>query len=503
MVRILRPLLFIMFLGSAAAQTVPTKTISFYNNSDTQTIYPVIQAPIMKGLHTPVHDLWMQALFNVQDVETQIFNTTLLYRIYVNRTAGIAPHHSVTLTIPFYTQLLPVNESDLGKRDDQFIDWWNAMRTSVFDGQAAANAAFNYSVDPKGQVIPPIAVNPVAGTTLPSCAAESKDCEPLVIKAYVNGFPTSVPAQLVEYTFAAAQGPPLNPVLSINTNTVNFNISAVDKVYLPAAIGASGNPTEANTYLGSVEHLAVFREGLNAFSAEGALWPVYVPAYYTTESPTIPFPDPPPGTKPYFLPQIPSANTVYAESFRDPPPAPPVLSSDTLNGIGKLGTLAQGTLDLWKKCTDSTTNDSATCGQIRDVNDFFLADYRQCFPQAPLPSLNDFLRDVYGWAQFPDCSTQLSKVSGYAQAIEIYCTLQYNFFDPSVPPEDVFNPYVRLIHETLATNAYAFSIDDAVSFKSIAGDGIIVTIAGPDGLENKTQTPLPTPSTYKTYCRSS
>ena len=123
MVRILRPLLFIMFLGSAAAQTVPTKTISFYNNSDTQTIYPVIQAPIMKGLHTPVHDLWMQALFNVQDVETQIFNTTLLYRIYVNRTAGIAPHHSVTLTIPFYTQLLPVNESDLGKRDDQFIDW--------------------------------------------------------------------------------------------------------------------------------------------------------------------------------------------------------------------------------------------------------------------------------------------------------------------------------------------------------------------------------------------
>jgi hypothetical protein len=502
MARILMPLLFFVFLGSAAAQIVPTKTISLYNNSDSEIIYPVIQAPIMKGLTTPVHDLWMQALFNVKDVETQIFNTTLLYRIYVNRVNGIAPHHSVTLTIPFYTQLLPTNGNNLGKVDDQFIDWWNAMRIFVFDGPTAVNAAYDYSVDRNGRVIPPITVSPVAGATVPSCAPGSTDCEPLVIKAYVNGFPASVPAQLVEYTFAAAQGPPLDPILSIDINIVNFNISAVDQVYLPAAIGAHGSSTVANAYLGSTEPLARFRSGLSAFAANGASWPVYVPAYYTAENPTIPLPGPPPGSEPYPLPQIPSTNTVYAESFRNPPLAPPVLSSDTLDGIGKLGTVAQGTLDLWKNCTASTTDGTATCQRIREVNGFFVADYHRCFPEAPLPSTEDFLRDVYGWVQFPGCSPPLSSAPGYATAIATYCDLQYNFFDPSVLPEYIFNPYVRLIHETLASNAYAFSIDDAVSFKSVPGDGIIVTIAGSEGLENKTQTPLPTPSTYKSYCRS-
>ncbi len=311
----------------------------------------------------------------------------------------------------------------------------------------------------------------------------------------------------MEYTFAAAQGPPLNPVLSIDTDIVNFNISGVDQVYLPAAIGAHGNATEANTYLGSTEPLATFRRGLVAFAANGALWPVYVPAYYAAENPTIPLPNPPPGSAPYPLPQIPSTNTVYAESFRDPPPAPPVLSSDTLNGIGDLGITAQGTLNLWKRCTGSITDGTATCQRIREVNEFFVTDYHQCFPNAPLPNTEDFLRDVYGWVQFPGCSTPLSSAPGYTVAIDTYCTLQYNFFDSSVLPTYIFNPYVRLIHDTipgtLASNAYAFSIDDAVSFKSLPGDGIIVTIAGPNGLENKTQTPLPTPSTYKTYCRAS
>ena len=351
-------------------------------------------------------------------------------------------------------------------------------------------------------MIAPIAVNPVAGAAVPACAPDSAACEPPVIKAYVNGFPTSVPAQLVEYTFAAAQGPPLNSVLSIDTSKVNFNISAVDQVYLPAAIGAHGNSTAANTYLGSAEPLAPFRSGLSAFAAGGAAWPVYVPAYYSTENPTIPLPDSPPGSEPYPLPQIPSTDTVYAESFRHPPPAPPVLSSDTLNGIGRLGTLAQATLDLWKRCTASTTDGTATCQRIREVSSFFVADYQACFPRAPLPSTEDFLRTVYGWVQFPGCSTTLSSVPGYATTIATYCDLQYNFFDPSVLPEYVFNPYVRLIHQALASNAYAFSIDDAVAFKSVPGDGVIVTIAGPDGLENETQTALPTPSTYRSYCHS-
>ncbi len=180
-----------------------------------------------------------------------------------------------------------------------------------------------------------------------------------------------------------------------------------------------------------------------------------------------------------------------------------MLSSDTLSGIGVLGQVGQATLDLWNKCTSSTPTQSPTCTKIRQVNTFFVNDYRQCFPGKALPSTEEFLRDVYGWVQFPGCSTPLAQVAGYNVAIRTYCDLQYNFFDTAVLPADVFNPYVKLIHETLKSNAYAFSIDDAVAFKSLPGDGVIITIAGADGLENQTQTPLPTASTYKTYCKGS
>ena len=321
------------------------------------------------------------------------------------------------------------------------------------------------------------------------------------IKAYVNGFPSSVPAQLVEYTFAAAQGPPLDPVLSINLATVNFNISAVDQIYLPAAVGASGNQTPRNTWLGTTQAVAPFRAALAAFTANGTAWPFYVPAYYAATAPTIPLAAPPPGGQPYPQPQLPSTDTVYAESFRDPPPAPPVLSSDTLAGRGVLGTLAQGTLDLWTRCTAAGAPPSTTCTRIQAVDAFFKADYAQCFPSRPLPDIDDYLQVVYGWVQFPGCTGSLAKVAGYDAAIGAYCDLQYNFFDPTVPASDVFNPYVELVHETLASNAYAFSIDDAVAFKSVPGTGLVITVAGARGLEVQRQTPLPTAATYQTYCR--
>ena len=419
-------------VAMAAAQTVPTKTITFYNNSADRTLYPVIQAPIMNG--ADVRDLWLQAQFQVTNVSTQIFNTTLLYKIYVNRNGGVPPKSSVTLTVPFYTQLLPTSPANLGKVNDQFIDWWNAMRVYVFDGKDAADAAYNYSVDRTGKIVPPIPVQPVSGAALPTCTSSTTSCEPLLIRAYVNGFPPSVPAQLIEYTFAAAQGPPLASSLSIDRSIVNFNISAVDQIYLPAAIGAHGNATPQNTYLGSTQAVTPFRSALAAFTANGTLWPLYVPAYYSAKNPTIPLPTPPAGGQPYPQPQLPSTDTVYAESFRNPPPAPPVLSSDTLSGIGVLGQVAQGTLDLWTKCTSTTPTQSPTCTKIQQVNNFFAASFHQCFPGQALPATPDFLQAVYGWVQFPNCSTPLVKIAGYDAAIRTYCDLQYNFFDPTVLP---------------------------------------------------------------------
>lgn len=143
-----------------------------------------------------------------------------------------------------------------------------------------------------------------------------------------------------------------------------------------------------------------------------------------------------------------------------------MLSSDTLNGRGVLEQVAQATPDLWNRCTLATT----------------------------------LLQSVYGWVSPPGCATPLVNIAGLDAAIRTCCELQYNFFDPGVPSTDVFNPYVKLLRQGLAANAYAFSIDDAVAFKSLPGDGIVITVAGANGLENPTQTPLPTASTYRTYC---
>jgi len=41
------------YAGSAAAQQVPTKTIVIYNNSASETIYPMIQAPQQSAAYQP------------------------------------------------------------------------------------------------------------------------------------------------------------------------------------------------------------------------------------------------------------------------------------------------------------------------------------------------------------------------------------------------------------------------------------------------------------------
>jgi hypothetical protein len=491
---------------SATAQSVPTKTITVVNNSTDHTIFPVVFigakfTPPGPGV-VPVSDLWMQAQFNVADVSTQVFQTQLNYRIFLNRASGIPPGGSVTVTIPFYTQLKAADASNLGKVDDQFIDWWNAARVFIFDGPAGVTAAFNANDDNNGHFMPPFDVVPFAGAAVPSCTPVNT-CA-VEMKGYNPGIPAGLYFQLVEYTFAAAQGPPLDPTLSINLNQVNYNISGVDNIYLPVAIGAKDNNTPANAFLGSTEDVTTFRNGLAAFANSGAAWPVYLPACYSPPNLQIPQVCPG-GVSPYPEPFIPSTNTVYAETFRvGPPPAPPILSSYTLAVDRQLPPVAKATLDLYQDCTTSTADTSPTCVNIREVNKFFVDDFKACFPGQQLPSVELFLRDVYGWVQFPNCPGPvgaLSQQPGYDQVIQTYCELQYNFFDATVPVAKQFNPYVKLVHQTLASNAYAFSIDDAVSFKGIPGSGVIITIGGANGLENTTQTPLPTPNTFKSFCR--
>ena len=170
-----------------------------------------------------------------------------------------------------------------------------------------------------------------------------------------------------------------------------------------------------------------------------------------------------------------------------------------------LGTNAAGMVDLWNKCTTSSGNTSAVCQQIRTVFDFFNRNYNNTCGFSGSPTTPTMLTQVYGWAQFANCSSPLVSTPGYDTAIVEFCSLQYNYL-VNTPPDDIFNPYAQLIHGTLNSNAYAFSIDDKAAFKSVpstdegTSPGLIISLGGPEGLVYNTQAPLPDRSNFAKYC---
>jgi hypothetical protein len=521
-------LLLSCYAGNAGAQ-VPTKEIKIYNNSTTDTIYPVLWAFIGDV------DLWLQAQFNVPpaNASTQTFCNNapalstpcppgggpqtpgappILFRAWINPNKGIQHGQFVSITVPFYTQLAQTTPATLGTLSQQYIDWWNAARITFFDGITAKTGAFNYNVDSTGKTVPPTPVSPITGAVIPSCAADNMfNCEPVTVVSYIGVFPTgSIPFDFGEYTLAAATGPkpggllPPGSPFGIDLSIVNFNVSAVDGVYLPIAMAASGNDTPGQReYLGTVSTFDTVTPIISNFSNNGKSWPYYWPSYFSVAKPTTPESTPQDGDAPYRLPKVPSTNVVFAESYKVPAPSPPVLSSDTTETSGEdpaLGTVAKRLVSLWTVCM-TTTVTSATCTKIRDVFNFFKTNYLvTCGLGPPLPDTPTMLTQVYGWAEFPGCSHALVDTPGYATTISEYCELQYNYLITGILPSGLFNPYAQLIHQTLASNAYAFSIDDKAAFKSVPGDGLIITIGGENGLVYNEQAPLPTLDNLHDYC---
>lgn len=536
-------LLFPIGLPGVANAQVPTKIITIYNDTKTETLYPVLAGFVGNV------DLWLQAQLGVtsSNAGTQTFCNSYpdpggveaclangassgkppaLFRAYINLQHGILPGESVSIIVPFYTQLTEVTPSTIGKYSGQYIDWWNAARIFFYDGSTAITGAYNYNVDQNGKVIPPTPVTRFAGAPIPSCAPNNKfTCDPVKVVYYVGVYPTgSIPFQLGEYTFASAEGPPpggLGPegsAFSIDLGKTNFNISAVDGVYLPVAMEAmlKNDPTPGDSeYLGTDERVTTFRQHLENFKTNGpnTQWPYYWPSYFNPANPTAALPIPPATFSAYPLPSIPSANVVFAESYKVPAPAPPVLSSNTTDDEGNnpmLGSTAASMVDLWNKCTSSSGKLSATCQQIQTVYKFFKTDYNDTCGFSGSPSTPIMLREVYGWAQFPGCPSALAASPGYGNAIVTYCDLQYNYLigapEAGTPKDDRFNPYTELIHKSLQSNAYAFSIDDKAAFKSVpaagkgTSPGLIITIGGPEGLVDRTQTPLPDADNFHLYC---
>jgi hypothetical protein len=516
--------------GIAAAQNLPvpappTKKLVIYNDSAAHTIYPVLHIGIKEG--NP--DLWMQAQL-VNDFPNKDpyppFPTTLVYRAYINPKDGIPPKHSVEITVPFYSQLKQVTADNIGVGNDQFIDWWNAARVYLFDGATALDAGKIFDGTNKdGSTHRPTPIKFLASAAMPTCSSDNTTCEPIEFLSYRTDPPFGVPFELQEYTFASAEGPPTHPrPAKIMLEWVNYNISSLDSVYLPVAVGPLTDKTVP--YVGTAERVADFLASLRTFNESGNSWPYYLPVYFTDKDkfPTYPVVGGAacslkPFVRAYILPKLPGTFNLLTASYSDPPTTPPVLSSNPPDfplttcvpatpppfKTPKLGTLGQGVRDLWNRCTESNKDTGATCKEIRSVFNFFNTNYATKCGTDLQPDNTALIQAVYGWVpvRYNGCQGDaLVKTPGYAATIATYCTLQYNYLDTTVPAADRFNPYTQLIHQTLESSSYAFSIDDELSFKHIVDHGIILSIGGDGGLVNKTPTPLPTLGTYKKQCRA-
>ena len=560
-------------IGNIAAQTLtvpapPTKQIALYNNSQSR-IYAMIEVGRKRlDANTVNTDLWMQAQLGVNSSDTykQQFPTAVNYRAYINLptttdAGGIPPGGSIVVDVPFYTQLKDVTADDLGVDDDQFIDWWNGVRLYFFNGANALSAAYITYDTGSGQPHP---VTPLAGAAEVLCTnSAGGDCNVTLESTTINPL-FNIPFQLQEYTFASAEGPPpggLLPAgspLAIDDSYVNYNVSSLDSVYLPIAMGPLGNASVP--YLGSAQLLPAFNAELRAFSAAGNNWPFYVPTYFAAgdqpDFPPIfgaacslaPFTTTNPPQAAYRGTKIPGTANVINLSYAGipsssggeeiNPPIPPTLSSQPANyetfpgyaqnqcvsdGIDpyaapELGTAGQSVVDLWTRCTTDNSDTTPTCIDIKTVRELFISNYQAACGTNPAdqPDAVATLFAAYGWVpiSFP---LYASKCHGgalagsdpsnpspqYVAANEAYCRLQYNYLTlPAAQGAYVFNPYVQLIHGTLQSSAYAFSIDDKASFRHVTGTGVVIAIGGTRGLENETPSPLPTASTIFNFCRA-
>ena len=122
----------------------------------------------------------------------------------------------------------------------------------------------------------------------------------------------------------------------------------------------------------------------------------------------------------------------------------------------------------------------------------------------PVPNqLTDLniMPQVYGWVQFNSgCSSafnDLLKSPGPESRFndvqfDYIHYLQYNFERNDLKQQQWFNPFVRLVHsKEVNASSYAFSIDDAAAFQKHPGEGLIISIGGPEGLPNDTPVRLP------------
>jgi hypothetical protein len=490
-------LLALFFLGGAstAQAQIPIcqqnaslcQTLKIVNNSPTDgtgtTIYPVI----FLG-DQPVDD-WLIAQFQITD--PSVGNARLVYPrtnvfLYIGVSGsgnnmvpvGVPAGYTALVTLPFYSQMVqtPVINSDAGSNN--YIDWWNGGRVVFFDIPDQVNADFKtdlpYLATPFGGTSNnPCVVVFQTGTTPPPCTAA-----PIFAKigapqaGGVPSFPETDKLQLTEYTLGAAITNPTRILpFPMKLGITGYNISSVDQVYLPVAMEAITSPVGLIPYIGSVVSFKDFRTNLNNFvNTTEKGWPVYnvVDPLHPRVAATY------------------NALQSYFGLISGLTPAVPG------NSVANL-------VNLYRTCRGSTS--TALCKTYQQVLTIIDANYqnyltnfvnggKKCGTAIPANQLEaQTILHLYGWVPFNSGCAAGDNSLATTPGVDFNTLL--GVYTDTLQPNREFNPYVQFIHgpnpPNLSMAAYAFSVDDAISFQQYEGNGIIFAFAGTTGLDNPNQ----------------
>jgi hypothetical protein len=540
---------------SCTATTLPdcTREIRIYNNAGQRTLYVAWQGSIQDqpALGCAKGDIWLQNAFN--DV-ANCYIVTNTYLAYINPLTGIKPGEFVSIQIPWWSKT-----TDGGV--DKAVDWWRASRIYIFDDQTALNESYKFddmnTTKTKAQLAQPVISCTMGGIANNKCIPNELEIFRLTpgSKGLIQDH---TPMQLNEFTIADI---PANQNCNVNpancTLNVNFNVSYVDHIYLPIAIGpirtaTSKHPAADIGYMGTTMPRGDFQRALKTFAGCDPValqcngnntapnnlptkWPVFNNPLVNGQSKY-----PLAGVK---LPSTLAAFNYYMFPGLDFQQNPILLpaSKDPGSLPNPQQTTFQQVYTNWTICTGNAPISACPQARLYDpIEDAFnenLKSYLKYCPQASRPpylqTTSDtsttlknrltYYRFLHGWVEFegsvdgnPNCTKlannqrrplpltsnpptgtpapPLSAVGQSGATPLNYINLQYNW-DQSPPPADrlIFNAYTRFIHGTLNANAYAFSIDDAASVMNIPANGLVLAVGGANGLENPNQFPPPLP----------
>jgi hypothetical protein len=366
-----------------------TKEIRIYNNlpppqagQPAHTIYVLLQGSLQQGHPSlgdcPVlpmlkggGDVWLQRALNDT---TNCYQVTNNYYAYINPTTGIAPGEFVSVNVPWWSKGAP-------NAPDKYVDWWNGARVYIFDDKTALNDSYLINQQTPAQLATPGVT--CKGNTV---GGQRDSCKPAELGIFrvapdsMGNYNPQSPAQLNEFTFADI-GPefpsvtiPPTPPFNPNSLNQNYNVSAVDQLYLPIAIeriASQGTPADIG-YVGATNTAAEFRAKMEAFTGTTTdptkNWPVY-------NNPTVNghklYPDA--GIR---VPSTYNVLNFYANPsfFQAPLEAQPLLLPYS-TGISTLPAYVENFMKQWTACTTGT----GTCplsAVYKPINQVFLNSYQ-------------------------------------------------------------------------------------------------------------------------------